>query len=188
MPRKLKVSEPTANEIRDLYWGKMLSVEGMSRILGISDDTLRHRMKRHGIRVRNYSEALSLSMREGRRNQKGARNSNWKGGRKKVNGYVYLRCPEHPATTRAGYVLEHRLVWEKTHKRILPPDWAVHHLNGVRHDNRVENLVAMPWRKHDTHSIQQALQERIRLLEGRIKELEGNGTPRSVGGSQISLV
>lgn len=65
---------------------------------------------------------------------------NWKGG-KYVNkkGYVCVRNTTHPCNN-AGYVLEHRLVIEKNLGRILGKNEVIHHKNGNRQDNKLENL------------------------------------------------
>jgi len=63
----------------------------------------------------------------------------WKGGAKKSRGYIYRYAPEHPYA-RQKYVMEHRLVMEQKLGRYLFPDETVHHINGVRNDNRLENL------------------------------------------------
>jgi len=76
------------------------------------------------------------------RKSSGAANGNWRGGRTKHKaGYLMVRVPAHPrARTGIGYVFEHILVMEALLGRYLLPDENVHHRNGVKDDNRPENL------------------------------------------------
>lgn len=58
----------------------------------------------------------------------------------KQQGYIKRRVSEHPYPDKRGYVLEHRLIVEKSTGKFLPKMAVVHHINGVRDDNRIENL------------------------------------------------
>lgn len=63
-------------------------------------------------------------------------------GRRKTtpDGYVIERQPDHPDAQGAGWIMVHRLVMEEMMGRRLDSDESVHHKNGVRDDNRPENL------------------------------------------------
>lgn len=56
------------------------------------------------------------------------------------NGYVKIHMPDHPSSNGDGYILEHRLVMERILGRHLKPSESVHHKNGLRGDNRPDNL------------------------------------------------
>jgi hypothetical protein len=68
---------------------------------------------------------------------------------KTTKGYISLYMPEHPYASKQGRVMEHRVVMERHLGTLLTPNEVVHHRNGIKDDNRIENLVVMPKRKHD---------------------------------------
>ena len=63
-------------------------------------------------------------------------------------GYVMVRCPSHPRAQN-GYVPEHRLVMEAHLGRYLLPTETIHHKNGIRSDNRLENLELWSAKHHN---------------------------------------
>lgn len=91
----------------------------------------------------------------------GESNPFWKGGQTNHRGYIRIKNPD--PNGRPRYIGEHVLVWEKANGPV-PQNWDVHHLNGIKSDNRLENLFAMS--KSDHHS------DHHQFYEARIHELE----------------
>ena len=72
--------------------------------------------------------------------KKGQKPFNYKGFSIHDSGYILIKQPNHPHATYNGYVREHRLVMEKLLGRYLLPTEDIHHKNGIKIDNRIENL------------------------------------------------
>lgn len=68
--------------------------------------------------------------------------------RKDGNTYKLIYKPEHPFSTKKGYVREHRLVMEEHLGRTLEKDEVVHHINGDTLDNSLDNLQLMTFVEH----------------------------------------
>ncbi|MEM3041212.1 MAG: HNH endonuclease signature motif containing protein [Nitrososphaerota archaeon] len=79
----------------------------------------------------------------------GPKNPSWNGGHYKgKDGYVRILVPDWPSATKDGYVLEHRYVMEKALGRILKENEQIHHKNGIKDDNRLENLEILIKKTH----------------------------------------
>lgn len=76
---------------------------------------------------------------------RGPKNPAWKGGRQHTkDGYILVSIqpgdPFYAMNNGSRYVLEHRLVMAQHLGRPLTKDEVVHHRNGIKDDNRIENL------------------------------------------------
>ena len=71
---------------------------------------------------------------------RGRNHYHWKGGKIiTTQGYIAVKAYGHPRANN-HYVLEHDLIMEQYLGRYLEKDELVHHINGIKTDNRIENL------------------------------------------------
>ena len=76
------------------------------------------------------------------------------------DGYWKVYFPDHPDSNKEGYIREHRLIMEKSIGRRIQKGEIVHHKNGVKTDNRIENLQLMTAHDHMSYHMKKRHQER----------------------------
>lgn len=96
-----------------------------------------------------------------------------KGYTRKESGYLLVRNPNHPRANNHGYVPQHTLIYEQYLGRYLNNDELIHHINGNKSDNRIENLVLMNAFDHKSKHSQQD-RKQVDLHEVRRLLDEGN--------------
>lgn len=108
------------------------------------------------------------------RDYKGKNHPNWRGGkvRRGSGKYWGIHQPAHHQADKDGYVMEHIVIWEEAHQQLLPKGWIIHHINGIKDDNRPKNLLAMPRRGHSPTLLVKEVQKRLREAEAELVGLK----------------
>ncbi len=156
-------------ELEQWYLVEKLSIADIATRVGCASTTPRRWFDKFQIPRRTDGEGIRLAHKQGKfaYKQIAEKCSNWNGGRwVDAKGYVYLYKPDYHRTTRKSYIQEHIWVWEQVHNKQLPKGWVIHHLNGIKGDNRPENLFAM---RSGEHIYQ------VEPYKKRIRELEAKG-------------
>ena len=166
---------PISDEyLRIAYVAQRKTMRQIADEVGCSAATILHRLRKLGIKTRKLHDYpttekqrqawahigksgkgkfVSLETRQAISNaRKGKRlRSDYDFGgheKQRKDGYVYVYIPDHPNATKEGYVMKHRLVMEQNIGGYIPQGYVVHHKNGKRNDNEIENLELMKFSEH----------------------------------------
>lgn len=123
------VCQKTDNEYRKKDYGPC-GVLGCSRVA-----TIKHCLMCKAHYERKFLSAETVPLESPIKTKKYA-------GSSSINpsGYRIFRMPSHPNAFKNGIVSEHVFVMSRELARPLLPHESVHHKNGMRSDNRIENL------------------------------------------------
>lgn len=106
------------------------SLANIARTVGTKGQEVTKFLRRNGITAQ-FSTATY-----------GEKHYAWKGGRLvDKDGYILVQAKNHPFRRKhTPYILEHRLVMEESLGRMLLPTEVVHHIDGNKQNNSIENL------------------------------------------------
>lgn len=89
----------------------------------------------------------------------------WRGGITNHGGYVCIKKPEHPKAYSNGYVKRAVLVAELKIGRSLERNEVTHHINGVKDDDRPENIEVLSASAHNSITAKE------RWISGELRDI-----------------
>lgn len=166
--------------VKAAYCDEQKTMRQIAEEIGCSPVTVLNRLKTLGVETRRrgyvntpesvveHCRALGRSKRgqtipEEVRKKISESKKTHKMGAKKIrkDGYISIYYPDYPSSTKEGRVLEHVYVMEQAIGRRLRKDESIHHVNKIRTDNRIENLMLMTKSEHARlHALERAEMKR----------------------------
>lgn len=154
--------------LEKLYLQEQKSMREISEILGVAVGTVYNyirfyeipsRQKHQGFKGKKHTEITKEKIRKKLINRtfsektikkmsEAAKNGGIGHKKERTDGYVMIYFPDHPCSSKEGYIMEHILVMEALIGRHLYSYECVHHINGKKRDNRKENLQLMTKSAH----------------------------------------
>lgn len=163
--KNLKAKYWNKDWLYEEYIVKKLSTIEIGKLCGVTMTPIRKALIRFNIPRRSRREiAMSFDI-------TGENNPNYKNGKHtQKNGYVRVLINRNnifaPMRDNKGYILEHRLVMAKHLRKCLEPWEIIHHINGIKNDNRIENLILIDGENHN------CFHKQIEELKKEVKELK----------------
>lgn len=115
-----------------------------------------------------HSKSCGCVIADMMRARRGRAHPSWKGGKTTRVGYRLILCHEHPNADKNGYVMEHIKVMSEVLGRPLGNGETVHHKNGVKCDNNINNLELWSGR----HSRGQRVRDMLPFCSRYVQEYE----------------
>lgn len=178
--------------LQQLYEKQELSMREIAGLLGVAVGTVYNYMKKYQIESRtevtdktrskisasnkgkvsprkgcHLSEETKRKISEAHKGKFTERSQFGGHKKKRSDGYIYIYTPDHPYSSKDGYVMEHILVMENHIGRYITKDEVVHHKNKIRNDNRIENLQLMTFKEHSGLHMKERWDERKRNSNGK---------------------
>lgn len=130
----------------ELLYEKKLTYKQVADFFNVTPERIGNFRVRYKLPKRGWANGhpmIGRSHKSWNKGNFGHKSHCWRGGKHITSqGYIGIYCPNHPSIklSNAIYVGEHRLVMEKKIGRFLNHNEHIHHINGEKTDNRIENL------------------------------------------------